>query len=142
MSKHYANAHWEGNLTGGKGIYKLNTSGFEGRLGFSSRLEDDKTASRPEELIGAALASCYSMALAHALDQAGYLPERIETRAEVILSKTDKGFSITEILLKTKGNVRGVEKEKFLETAENTKESCPVSRALTGTNIKLEAEFA
>ena len=141
MSKHYANAHWEGNLTGGKGKYTLKTSGFEGTLGFSSRFEDDKTASSPEELIGAALASCYSMALAHALDQAGYIPERIETAAEVILSKTDKGFSITEILLKTKANVRGVENEKFLETAEKTKESCPVSRALTVTNIKLVAEL-
>ena len=71
MSKHYANASWEGNLIKGRGKYTLKTSGYEGNLRFSSRFEDDKTASSPEELIGAALASCYSMALAHALDQAG-----------------------------------------------------------------------
>ncbi|MFO7621002.1 MAG: OsmC family peroxiredoxin [Bacteroidales bacterium] len=141
MSKHYANAKWEGNLTGGSGKYTLKTSGYEGTLRFSSRFEDDKSASSPEELIGAALASCFSMALAHALDQAGHTPEKIETSAEVILDKTAAGFSITTIVLKTKGIVKGVEKEEFLETAEKTKKSCPVSRALTAIDIKLEAEL-
>src|SRR5512133_4402480 len=97
MSKHYANANWEGNLTKGKGKYKLKTSGYEGNLNYSSRFEDDKSASSPEELIGAALASCYSMALAHALDQAGSPSEKIETSAEVTLAKTENGFAITEI---------------------------------------------
>lgn len=141
MSIHYSNAQWEGNLAKGKGKYTLNTSGFEGALRFSSRFEDDKKASSPEELIGAALASCYSMALAHALDQAGYIPEMIITAAEVTLSRTANGFSVTEILLKTKAKVRGVENERFLETAEKTKGNCPVSRALSGTNIKLVAEL-
>lgn len=141
MSKHYANANWEGNLTKGKGKYTLKTSGYEGNLNFSSRFEDDKSASSPEELIGAALASCYSMALAHALDQAGNTPEKIETSAEVTLSKSPEGFSISEILLRTKGKVSGITKEKFREAAEKTKSGCPVSRALTGTNIRLEAEL-
>ena len=141
MSKHYANAEWEGNLPEGKGKYTLNTSGYEGKLRFSSRFEDDRTASSPEELIGAALASCYSMALAHALDKGGFRPERIETTAEVTLGRTGDGFSITEILLKTRARAAGIPKEKFLETAETTKKSCPVSRALSGTNIKLEAEL-
>jgi osmotically inducible protein OsmC len=141
MSKHYANANWEGNLTKGKGKYTLKTNGYEGNLNFSSRFEDDKSASSPEELIGAALASCYSMALAHALDQAGNTPEKIETSAEVTLSKSPEGFSIAEILLKTKGKVSGITKEKFREAAEKTKSGCPVSRALTGTNIRLEAEL-
>lgn len=141
MSKHYANANWEGNLLQGRGKYTLKTSGYQGNLNYSSRFEDDKTASSPEELIGAALASCYSMALANALDKAGNKPEKIETSAEVTLSKTDAGFTITEILLKTKGRVRGLENEKFLKIAEKTKESCPVSKALTGTKIKLEAEL-
>ena len=141
MSKHYANANWEGNLPEGKGKFSLKTSGYEGSVSFSSRFEDDKTSSSPEELIGAALASCYSMAFAHDLDQAGYKPEKIETTAEVTLAKAGAGFAITEILLKTKGKVKGVDKEKFLETAEKTKDNCPVSKALTGTKITLEADL-
>lgn len=141
MSKHLANASWEGNLTKGKGKYFLKTNGVEGNLSYSSRFEDDKSSSSPEELIGAALASCFSMALSHALDQAGFKPERIETSAEVTLSKGDSGFSITDILLKTRGKVGGVDKNKFLEIAENAKKGCPVSRALAGTRISLEAEL-
>ena len=139
MSKHYANANWEGNLVKGSGKYTLKTSGYEGKIKFSSRFEDDKSASSPEELIGAALASCYSMALAHALDQAGNTADKIETSAEVTLSKSTDGFAISEILLKTTGKVRGIENKKFQEIAEKTKSGCPVSKALTGTTIKLEA---
>ena len=139
MSKHYANASWEGNLVKGKGKYTLKTSGYEGSLKFSSRFENDKTASSPEELIGAALASCYSMALAHALDQAGNTSEKVETSAEVTLDKSGDGFAILEILLKTSAKVKGLENKKFQEIAEKTKKGCPVSKALTGTNIKLEA---
>ena len=141
MSKHYSNARWEGNLREGKGKYSFKTSGYEGSLKFSSRFEDDKTASSPEELIGAALASCFSMALANNLDKAGHKPERIDTSAEVLLANTGSGFAISEILLKTKGRVQDLENEKFLKIAEETKSSCPVSRALTGTNIRLEAEL-
>jgi lipoyl-dependent peroxiredoxin len=141
MSKHYSNALWEGNLREGNGKYFLKTSGYEGNMKFSSRFEDDKSASSPEELIGAALASCFSMALANALDQAGHKPERIETSAEVTLAHAGSGFSISEILLKTKGTVQGVEDEKFQKIAQETKAGCPVSRALTGTKIKLEAEL-
>ena len=141
MSKHYANANWEGNLTRGKGKYTVKTTGAQGNLKYASRFEDDKTASSPEELIGAALASCYSMALAHALDQAGNPSDHIDTAAEVTLSKSPQGFSITEILLTTSVKVKGIDNEKFLEIAEKTKAGCPVSRALTGTEIKLEAEM-
>ncbi len=141
MSKHFADAQWEGNLPGGKGTYKLRTSGHEGSLKFTTRFEDDKSASSPEELIGAAHASCFSMALAHALDQASYKPEQINTEAEVTLAKTGSGFAISEILLKTKVKAGGVEKDKFMEIAEGAKKNCPVSQALTGTTIKLEAEL-
>lgn len=141
MSKHYANAQWEGNLVKGRGKYTLKTNGIEGNLSYSSRFEDDKSSSSPEELIGAALASCFSMALSHALDKEGFKPERIETSAEVNLGKSDAGFSISDILLKTRGKVGGVDKAKFLEIAENAKKSCPVSRALAGTNISLQAEL-
>lgn len=141
MSKHYANASWEGNLTKGNGKYVLKTSGYEGKMKFSTRFEDDKSASSPEELIGAALASCYSMALANDLDKAGSPSEKIETSAEVTLSKSDAGFTITEILLKTTGKVTGITNDKFLDIANKTKSGCPVSRALTGTSIKLEAKL-
>ena len=142
MSKHYANASWEGNLVQGKGKYMLKTSGYEGTIKFTARFEDDKSASSPEELIGAALAACYSMALGHALDQAGNTAEKIETSAEVTLGKSTEGFAISEILLKTKAKVKGIEKAKFMDIAEQTKKGCPVSKALTGTTIKLEAELA
>jgi len=141
MSKHFAKAQWEGNLVKGNGKYSLKTSGYEGKYKFSTRFEDDKTASSPEELIGAALASCFSMALANELDKAGNTPDKIETSAEVTLAKVGDGFSLTEILLKTDGKVKGIDNEKFLKIAEKTKQSCPVSRALTGTNIKLQAKL-
>jgi lipoyl-dependent peroxiredoxin len=142
MSKHLANAIWEGNLAKGNGKFQLKTSGYKGSYSFTSRFEDDKSSSSPEELIGAAHASCFSMAFAHALDQSGFKPEEISTEAEVTLDKTGDGFSITEILLKTKGKVTGISKEKYLEIANDAKENCPVSRALKATTIRLEAELA
>ena len=141
MSKHFAKAFWEGALKDGKGKYALSSSGYEGSVHFSSRFEDDKSASSPEELIGAAHASCFSMAFSHALDQAGYAPEKVDTSAEVTLSKTTDGFAISEILLKTKGRVKNIDEEKFQEIAREAKEGCPVSRALTGSSIRLEAEL-
>jgi lipoyl-dependent peroxiredoxin len=141
MSKHYANARWQGNLVNGKGTYTLKTSGHEGSINFSSRFENDRNASSPEELIGAAHASCFSMALAHALDQKGFKPEKIETSAEVTLAKTGDSFSITEILLKTKARVADIDKEKFQQIAKDAKENCPVSKALKGMNIVLEAHL-
>lgn len=141
MSKHYASARWEGNLVKGNGRYKLQTSGHEGGYSFITRFEDDKKLSSPEELIGAAHASCFSMAFSHGLDQAGFTPESVETTAEVTLAKTDAGFAITEILLKTRGKVSGISKEKFLEIAQGAKEGCPVSKALKAVNIKMEAEL-
>lgn len=142
MSKHYANAFWEGNLLKGNGKYTLPTSNFQGSVRYATRFEDDKSASSPEELIGAAISSCYSMALANDLDKAGHKPEKIETAATVTLEKTDAGSTITDILLKTKGKVGGIDKKQFIEFAEKTKQGCPVSRALKGgPNIRLEAEL-
>jgi lipoyl-dependent peroxiredoxin len=142
MSKHYASANWQGALVKGTGSFKLKTSGYEGSVNFRSRFEDDKNSSSPEELIGAAHASCFSMALSHALDQAGYEPVSVNTEAEVTLEKSGNGFAITEILLKSKGKVNGIDKEKFLEIANDAKENCPVSGALKkSVQIKLEAEL-
>ena len=141
MSKHYAHASWEGNLTTGKGKYMLKTSKHEGNLTFPSRFEDNKDSSSPEELIGAAHASCFSMAFAHALDQDGYKPERIETAAEVTLAKAGESFAITEIFLRTKGKVPDIEMQKFEKIANDAKENCPVSKALKMVNIKLEIDL-
>lgn len=140
MSKHFAKAVWKGNLPEGKGTYVLKSSGYEGRINFQSRFEEGKESS-PEELIGAALASCFSMALSHALDQDGTTPESIETDAEVTLAKTGDSFSVTEIFLKTKGKVPGIEAEKFRTLAKEAKDTCPISRALQTVHIKLEAEL-
>jgi lipoyl-dependent peroxiredoxin len=141
MSKHFASARWEGNLSKGQGKFVLKTSGYEGKYKFTTRFQDDKDQSSPEELIGAAHASCFSMAFAHDLDQAGFTPESIETEAEVSLEKTEGGFSITGILLKTKGKVADIPREKFLEIANGAKKNCPVSRALEAVEISLEAEL-
>ena len=141
MSKHYASARWEGNLFAGNGQFALKTSGYEGAYSFPSRFEDDKGKSSPEELIGAAHASCFSMALSHALDQAGFKPESVDTEAEVTLDKVDGGFAITKILLKSRGKIGGIDKEKFLEIANDAKQNCPVSKALQAVSIELEAEL-
>lgn len=140
MSKHFANAVWKGNLPKGNGNFTLKSSGYEGSFNFHSRFEDGKESS-PEELIGAALAGCFSMALSHALDQDGATPEKVETYAEVTLAKTGDSFSITEILLKTKGKVQGIDGDKFKKIAKDAKENCPVGKALKNVNIKLEAEL-
>lgn len=141
MSKHFASATWKGNLTGGNGEFRLKAGKHEGSYSFTSRFEDNKSMSSPEELIGAAHASCFSMAFAHALDQSGFKPEEISTGAEVTLDKADGGFAITEITLKTRGKVGGIEKEKFMEIANDAKVNCPVSKALKVATIKLEAEL-
>ncbi len=141
MSKHLASARWEGNLLAGKGKFTLKTNGYEGGYSFPSRFEDSKALSSPEELIGAAHASCFSMALSHELDQAGYKPESVDTEAEVTLDKTEGGFAITRILLKSRGKMAGIDKKKFLEIANNAKQNCPVSKALKAVTIELDAEL-
>ncbi|MCB0806036.1 MAG: OsmC family peroxiredoxin [Bacteroidales bacterium] len=140
MSKHFAKAVWNGNLKDGNGKYTLRSSGFEDAYTFNSRFEDGKKSS-PEELIGAALAACFSMALANDLNKDGTNPESIETEAEVILKNTGAGFNITEITLTTKGRVKGIDQGKFVEAAEKTKENCPVGKALKAVEIKVDAEL-
>jgi osmotically inducible protein OsmC len=140
MSKHFASAVWRGNLPKGNGKYTLSSSGFKDSYTFHSRFEDGQKSS-PEELIGAALASCFSMALAGSIDKNGGNPESIETDAEVILAKTGDSFSITEIHLNTRGKASGIDHDQFIKLANDAKENCPVSRALGEVNVKLEAEL-
>ena len=133
-----AQAVWEGNLLHGKGNMSLESGAFEGKYSFSSRFEEG-TGTNPEELIGAAHAGCFSMALAHELDQAHYTPESIKTIAHVSLNKSNDGFAITEIELVTEAKVSDIQEKEFLEHAKNAKKNCPVSQALKGVSINLKA---
>lgn len=141
MPTRTANAVWEGNLRDGKGKVALGSGAFEGTYGFASRFEDGR-GTNPEELIGAAHAGCFSMALANMLAQAGSPAERIDTKASVKIEKVGEGFKITSIELDTLGEVPGMDQKTFLEHAEKAKAGCPVSQALAGTEIRLRAKLA
>ena len=140
MSVRTAEAVWVGSLREGKGTMKLGSGAFEGAYSFSSRFEEG-TGTNPEELIGAAHAGCYSMALSSGLGKGGFSPERIFTTAQVTLASVDGKSRITEIHLETQAKVPGIEPAKFQEIAEATKEGCPVSAALTGVKITLTARL-
>ena len=140
MAVRKAEAEWTGNLREGKGRVKLGSGAFEGEYSFVSRFEDGK-GTNPEELIGAAHAGCFSMALAAGLTKAGLSPKRIKTTAQVHLEKVGEAFEITRIQLDTEAEVPGVDEKAFLEHAENAKKGCPVSKALAGSKIELTARL-
>jgi osmotically inducible protein OsmC len=133
-----ASAVWKGNLKSGRGTMEVDSGLFRGDYTAASRFENGE-GTNPEELIAAAHAGCFSMALSHALDEAGFPPERVETRATISLEKGKSGFAIKSILLATRGSVPKIDRQKFLEIAEDAKSNCPVSKALTGVDISLEA---
>lgn len=136
-----ATATWKGGLTDGKGTMKLGSGAFEGDFSFETRMGDEP-GTNPEELIGAALAGCYSMALNATLEKEGNKPNSIKTEAKVHFGKVEGGFAIQRVDLETKADVEGIEDEEFQKIAEKVKETCPVSKALTGTEIKLTASLA
>jgi osmotically inducible protein OsmC len=136
-----ANARWEGSITEGSGRMRLGSGAFEGAYSFSSRMQDEP-GTNPEELIGAAHAGCFSMALAAALSRNGTPPTSIETSAKVTFEQLEAGWTITNVTLSTVGNVPGLDATQFRELAEGAKANCPVSRALQGVEITLEAELA
>jgi osmotically inducible protein OsmC len=138
MATRTASAVWDGTLKQGKGSMKLGSGAFEGAYSFSSRFEEGK-GTNPEELIGAAEAGCYSMALSANLEKAGHPAKRISTAATVKLEMVGGGPKITSIDLKTDAEVPGIDQAKFQEIAEQTKKGCPVSVALSGTQINLNA---
>jgi osmotically inducible protein OsmC len=140
MATRTGNAIWEGTLKDGKGKMKLGSGAFEGAYSFASRFEDGK-GTNPEELIGAAEAGCFSMALSLGLSKAGYSPKRINTTASVHIEKVGDGFKITSIDLTTEAEVPGIDEKTFSEQAEATKKDCPVSQALAGTKINLQAKL-
>lgn len=119
---------------------KLGSGAYEGPFSFHSRFEEGK-GTNPEELIGAALAGCFSMALSANLEKAGHPAKRVSTTANVKLETVEGAPKITTIELETEGDVPGIDEATFLEQAEKTKTGCPVSKALTGAEIKLNARL-
>jgi osmotically inducible protein OsmC len=135
-----SDATWEGGLKGGKGKLKLGSGAYEGQYSFMSRFEQG-SGTNPEELIAAAHAGCYSMALSAMLEKGGHVAKRVRTTAKVSLDKVGDGFKITKITLQTEGEVPGIDEKTFRETAEKAKTGCPVSQALSATPIELEARL-
>lgn len=137
----HATAHWSGDLKSGKGTISTPQSGLmaDTRYGFNSRFGDEK-GTNPEELIAAAHAGCFTMALSAKLTEAGHPPEALDTRAEVDLSM-DGGPTISAIRLSTKAKVPGIDEAKFRDIADDAKQNCPVSKALSAVPIELEAEL-
>ncbi|MFE5617383.1 OsmC family protein [Streptomyces sp. NPDC056470] len=136
----HAHTVWEGDLLKGKGVVTLDSSGLgEYQVSWPSRAEEPNGRTSPEELIAAAHSSCFSMALSHGLAGAGTPPTRLETKADVTFQP---GEGITGIHLTVRGEVPGLDAEQFKAAAEDAKKNCPVSQALTGTTITLDAGLA
>ncbi len=135
-------AEWKGNLREGKGTVSTETGTLKNvAYNFVSRFEQgDQT--NPEELIGAAHAACYSMAFANNLSTAGHKVNSIQTEDKVTIEKKEAGFTITKIEVNTVGNVEGIDDATFQKMAEEAKKGCPVSRALTGVEIVLNAKLS
>lgn len=138
MAVRDASAKWEGTLQEGFGVIKLGSGAFEGKYSFSTRFEDG-AGTNPEELLGAAHAGCYSMALNAALGRAGFTPNYVNTTAKVHLVKGDAGLAITRIDLITEAEIPGIDEATFMEHANTAKETCIISRALAAVEMTLSA---
>lgn len=135
-----AEALWNGDLKSGNGVMKLGSGSFEGKYTFATRFED-ADGTNPEELIGAAHAGCYSMALSNELAKAGHNTQSVETKATVTLEPVNGAPTISTIKLVAVANVPGLGDEEFQKIAAATKDACPVSRVLNA-NIILDASLA
>ena len=130
-------AEWNGDLKAGKGTVSVQSGAFSNtQYSYRSRFEEG-TGTNPEELIGAAHAGCYSMALSNALSEAGHVPDSVKTTANVKM----EGLKITEVLLQTEGSVPGLSQDEFQTYADEAKKNCPVSQALAALDIQLEAKL-
>jgi len=136
-----AEARWEGELRSGTGQIRLGSGAFEGKYSFGTRFESSP-GTNPEELLGAAHAGCFTMALASALAKSGHPATRIETKATVRLEKVGEGFGITGVDLVTRGVVPGVSSEAFRRAADDMGANCIVSRALKAVPITVKATLA
>ena len=132
-------AEWKGNLTEGGGTVKLGSGLFESAYSFNGRVEDG-AGTTPEELIAAAYASCYAMALSAEIAKAGFTATRLSANAKVEL-RHDDGLKIVGIKLVVEGEVPGIDEAQFLEIAEGTKSGCPVSVALSSVPVTLQAKL-
>ena len=140
MAIRTSEAEWRGDLKAGQGNLKLGSGAFAGAYSFKSRFEDG-TGTNPEELIAAAHAGCFSMALAATLAAAGHTATSIHTTAKVNFGPVPGGFAITRIDLATEGSVPGIDAATFEKTAAGAKENCPVSKALKAVEITLTAKL-
>lgn len=140
MATRKAEAVWTGSLKDGKGTMRLGSGAFEGAYSFRTRFEEEP-GTNPEELIGAAHAGCFSMALSGGLGKAGFQPKRIQTTANVHLEKVGEGFGITRIVLECEAEVPGIDEATFQQQADGAKANCPVSKALGGVEITLKAKL-
>lgn len=138
MIERKATARWEGDLRTGTGSVRLGSGAFEGPYSFGTRFES-APGTNPEELLGAAHAGCFTMALSLGLTKAGHPPASLDTTAAVELDKTGDAFSVTRIRLTTRGRVPGLDEAKFRELAEDAKKNCIISRALSGVPMELDA---
>lgn len=140
MIQRTAEAQWQGDVKSGTGTVKFGSGAYEGPYSFKSRFESG-TGTNPEELIAAAHAGCFSMALSAALSGAGHPPARIHTTATVRLDSIPGGFEIKYILLETEAAVPGLDEAAFLAHATAAKVNCPVSKVLAGASIELNAKL-
>jgi lipoyl-dependent peroxiredoxin len=136
-----AQSSWSGTVAEGGGRLGLGSGAFEGPFTLKARVEEDQPSANPEELVGAAHAGCFTMSLADQLSEAGHPPTELRTTASVRLEQRPEGFRITRITLSTEGEVPGVDDDQFQQLAERAKATCPVSLALAGTEIALEARL-
>jgi osmotically inducible protein OsmC len=142
MATRDGSAQWQGDIQGGSGTVTVASGLFDGQYSFKSRFEEG-TGTNPEELIGAAHAACYSMALSNIMAQDGHTPDSVQTTARVHLRMVEGAPTITQIDLVTEGRVPGIDEAQFTQYAEQAKAGCPVSRALAGVGeITLEATLA
>ena len=141
MAARQATAEWHGNLTEGTGHMRFGSGAFDGAYDFRSRFGDG-AGTNPEELIGAAHAGCFSMALSGILTKAGHPPQSVRTTAKVHLEKQGEGFAITRIDLDTAAAVPGLDDAAFQGHADAAKKGCPVSKALAGVEIGLTARLS
>jgi osmotically inducible protein OsmC len=138
MPTRHAEATWEGDLPSGKGLVKSASGVVNHPYSFHTRFEN-AAGTNPEELVGAAHAACYSMALSHMLTLGGNKPTRVHTTADVTFDKVGDNFRITKILLTCNATVPGIDDAKFQQTANQAKTGCPISAALSATPIELKA---
>ena len=140
MPTRKASAAWEGGLRGGKGTFKGESGAIDGRYSFGSRFEEGP-GSNPEELLAAAHAACFSMALSAQLEGNGTPPTRVETNAACTVEKAGEGFKISTMKLTTRATVPTIDAAKFQQLAKAAVEGCPVSQVLKG-NIDVQLDAA